>query len=138
MAHLENVSVNELRNALNDADDIQATKRLMVAIAYKQGVSQTDLAEWYGLSRKTVYNWLQRFEEDSIDNAASDKDRPGRPPKLDPEKQSEVSQLLQESPVNAGYDTEEWHVSLIQRLLDEKFNIKYSRTSAYRLLNASE
>ncbi|WP_227379502.1 helix-turn-helix domain-containing protein [Haladaptatus halobius] len=31
----------------------------MVAIACKQGVSQTDVAEWYGLSRKTVYNWLQ-------------------------------------------------------------------------------
>lgn len=35
MRYLENVSVDELRNALYDVDDVQATKRLMVAIAYK-------------------------------------------------------------------------------------------------------
>lgn len=115
MKHLESVAVDELQNALDDVDDVHATKRLMVAIAYKQSVSQTDLAEWYGLSRKTVYNWLQRFEDDSIKNAASDKDRPGRPPKLDDKEQSEVSQLLQESPANAGYGADEWSVSFVQK-----------------------
>ncbi|WP_227379018.1 helix-turn-helix domain-containing protein [Haladaptatus halobius] len=28
-------------------------------IAYKQGVSQTDLAGWYRFTRKMVYNWLR-------------------------------------------------------------------------------
>ncbi|MCO8243645.1 MULTISPECIES: helix-turn-helix domain-containing protein [unclassified Haladaptatus] len=82
MAQLEDVSTAALREALQDADDATTTKRIMVAIAYKQGVSQTELADWYGLSRKTIYNWLQRFEEESIRNAASDKPRSGRPPKL--------------------------------------------------------
>ncbi|WP_458210556.1 helix-turn-helix domain-containing protein [Haladaptatus sp. NG-SE-30] len=134
MSHLENISTDELRNALENVNDVQATKRLMVAIAYKQGVSQTDLAEWYGLSRKTVYNWLHRFEENSIRKAASDKARPGRPPKLDREEKSEVYQLLDEPPANAGYDAEEWSIPLVQRLLDEQFDVTYSRTSAYRLL----
>ncbi|WP_255767572.1 hypothetical protein [Haladaptatus halobius] len=43
MTHLENISVNELREALGDAKEVQATKRLMVAFAYKQGVTQTEL-----------------------------------------------------------------------------------------------
>ncbi|WP_227356541.1 helix-turn-helix domain-containing protein [Haladaptatus salinisoli] len=134
MTHLENTSVSELREALDDAEEVRATKRLMVAIAYKQGVTQTDLAEWYGLSRKTVYNWLRRFEEDAIRSAASDESRPGRPPKLGPEERAEVRQLLAESPENAGYDAEEWSSPLVQRLLEERFGVEYSRTSAYRIL----
>ena len=106
----------------------------MVAIAYKQGVSQTDLAEWYGISRKTIYNWLRRFEEEPVRDAARDKDRPGRPPKLDREKRSELSQLLYESPANAGYDAAEWSIPLVQRLLNEEFDVTYSRASTYRLL----
>ncbi len=35
MRYLENVSVDELRNTLYDVDDVQATKRFMVTIAYK-------------------------------------------------------------------------------------------------------
>lgn len=134
MPHLENVSTSELQKALEDVDGVYATKRLMVAIAYKQGVSQTDLAEWYGLSRKTIYNWLRRFEEEPTRDAARDKARPGRPPKLDREERSELSQLLSESPANAGYDAAEWSIPLMQRLLDEEFDVTYSRASTYRLL----
>lgn len=134
MTHLENISVNELREALGDAKEVQATKRLMVAIAYKQGVTQTELAEWYGLARKTVYNWLQRFDEDSIEKATSDASRPGRPPKLDHEERTEVHKVLEGSPESAGYDAEEWNTALVQRLLEEQFDVEYSRTSAFRFL----
>ncbi|WP_458189569.1 helix-turn-helix domain-containing protein [Haladaptatus sp. NG-WS-4] len=113
-------------------------KRLQFAITYKQGVTQTELAEWNGLSRKTVYNWLQRFEEDSIRKAASDKPRSGRPLNLDPEDKAEVCQLLGKSPVNAGYDAEEWSILLAQQLLDDQFDVTYSRTGAYRLLSMVE
>ena len=106
----------------------------MVAIAYKQGVSQTDLAEWYGISRKTIYNWLRRFEEETTRDAVRDKARPGRPPKLDREEQRELSQLLCKSPANAGYDAAEWSIPLVQRLLNEEFDVTYSRASTYRLL----
>ena len=46
MSHLETVSIDELQSALNHVDDVESTKRLMVAIAYKQGITKTDLAEW--------------------------------------------------------------------------------------------
>ncbi|WP_227379501.1 helix-turn-helix domain-containing protein [Haladaptatus halobius] len=58
--------------------------------------------------------------------------RPGRPPKLNREEQFEVSQLLHDSPTYAGYDVEEWSVSLVQQLLDENFDVTYSRTSVHR------
>ncbi|WP_227378178.1 helix-turn-helix domain-containing protein [Haladaptatus halobius] len=67
---METFSTDEPQHALDDANDGHATKRLIDAIARKQDVSQTELAKWYGLSRKTVYNWLQRFEEEPVCGAA--------------------------------------------------------------------
>ncbi|WP_227377568.1 helix-turn-helix domain-containing protein [Haladaptatus halobius] len=138
MSHLENISTSELRTALDDVDDVHATKRLMLAIAYKQGVAQTDVAEWYGYLRKTIYNWLHRFEEEPVRDAARDKARPDRPPKLDREEQFKVAQLLRDPPANVGYNIEEWDIPRVQRLLDEQFDVTYSRTNAYRLLSKFE
>jgi hypothetical protein len=45
MSFLENISTSELQNAIEDVNDIHPTKRLMIAIAYKQRVSQMDLAD---------------------------------------------------------------------------------------------
>lgn len=47
MDHLDEISVEDLQRALDKVDGKKPTQRLMVAIAYKNGVSQTELAEWY-------------------------------------------------------------------------------------------
>ncbi|WP_458190632.1 helix-turn-helix domain-containing protein [Haladaptatus sp. NG-WS-4] len=83
-------------------------------------------------------NWLHRFEKELVHDAAWDKARPGRPPKLACEERSKVAQLLREPPANAGYNADEWSIPLVQRLLDEQFDVSYSRTSAYRLLSEIE
>ncbi|WP_227357216.1 helix-turn-helix domain-containing protein [Haladaptatus salinisoli] len=92
----------------------------------------------YGLSGETIYKCLHRFEEEPDHDAAWDKVRPGRPPKLDCEEQFNFAQLLCEPPVNAGYDAEEYSIPLVQRLLDEQFDVTYSRTSVCRLLSKIE
>ena len=52
MARLENVSVEDLRQILAEVDDADATKRIMVAITYKEidDLTQTDAAALYGFS----------------------------------------------------------------------------------------
>ena len=42
-------SWTELQQALATADGKKPTQRLITAIAYKHGVTQTELAEWYGV-----------------------------------------------------------------------------------------
>jgi len=135
MNESDGVSAAALRDALKDVEDVKATKRLMVAIAYERGVSQTELAEWYGLSRKTVYNWLRRVEGNPLPEAVSDNGRSGRPPKLDSEQRAEVRGILEGSPDIVGYDADEWSIPLVRRLVDDRFGVTYSRTSAHRLLS---
>jgi predicted DNA-binding protein YlxM (UPF0122 family) len=49
------------------------TQRLLAAIAYNNGLTQTELAEWYDVQRRTIYSWLKRLETDeSLEQAVAD------------------------------------------------------------------
>jgi chromosome segregation and condensation protein ScpB len=43
--HLDEISVEELQDALDNVEEKKPTQRLLAAIAYKNGVTQTELAE---------------------------------------------------------------------------------------------
>jgi transposase len=134
MALLEDVDGATLREHLADVEGRRPTMRLMVAIAYVEGVSQTDLATWYGLSRKTVYNWLQRIDEGALPEALYDEPRPGRPPKLTPEERDALAEAVTEPPAAAGYDADDWSASLLQTHLESTHEVTYSRRHCQRLL----
>ena len=61
MEHLDEISIEELQDALDNVEGKKPTERLLAAIAYKNGVTQNELAEWYGVHQKTIYNWLKRL-----------------------------------------------------------------------------
>lgn len=83
MDHLDQISVTELQEALDNVEGKKPTQRLLVAIAYKNGVTQTELAEWYDVQRRTIYNWLNRLDTDtSLEQAVTDAHRSGRSRKL--------------------------------------------------------
>ncbi len=51
MDHPNEISVEELHDALKNVEGRKPTQRLLAAIAYKNGVTQTELAEWHNTGR---------------------------------------------------------------------------------------
>jgi transposase len=138
MEHFDELSVEELQQALDEVEGKKPTQRLMVAIAYKHGVTQTELAEWYGVQRRTVYNWLKRFEQGPIVEAVSDTPRPGRPRKLTEEQQNTLENTLRNSPSEVGYDGSAWTPAMVQRFVRETFDVEYSIPSCRRLMKEAK
>lgn len=134
MTRLTDVSVEQLQRALDDASGKRPTQRLTAAIAYKNGVTQTELAGWFDVSRRTIYEWLTRLEEEPIPEAARDEPRPGRPGKLTAEQHSRLGERLQEPPTAVGYDDPSWTPALVQSYLADRFDVTYSRPSCRRLM----
>lgn len=134
MDKLADISVDRLLEALAEVDNAKATKRIMIALAYKDGVSVDTLSARYGLSRSTVYSWLDRFEYRSIDAAVQDDDRPGRPPKLDEQQQSSVQTALSVSPTEVGYDQSAWTPELLQHYIEHEHDVSYSLGHVRRLI----
>ncbi len=135
MDHLDDITLDELRRALREIEGSTPAQRLTAAIAYKNGVSQTELAEWYGVERRTIYSWLKRLDDDeSLVDAVSDEERSGRPRKLDDEQLQRLTETLHAPPTDAGYDATAWSPSLVQRHLEEAFDVNYSLPSCRRLM----
>lgn len=138
MARLENVTADELRSYLEIVDKRRPTLRLVVGINYKEGISQTDLAEWYGVSRTTIHNWLTRLERlqtEPFEEVIYDAERTGRPSKLTDEQWDELVTMLQQPPKAAGVDAPHWSLSRVQLLVRERFDVEYSRRHIRKLLN---
>lgn len=91
MGHLDEITIEELQQALDEVEQKKPTQRLLAAIAYKNGVTQTELAEWYGVQRRTIYSWLKRLESEPLEQAAVDTYRSGRPRKLTADQQRELN-----------------------------------------------
>lgn len=134
MDKLADISADSLLESLEEANSAKATKRLMIALAYKDGVSVDTLSERYGLSRSTVYSWLDRFECRSIESAISDDSRPGRPPKLDEKQQASVRSVLNTSPTELGYEQSTWTPELLQRHIEREYGVTYSLGHVRRII----
>jgi len=135
MDHLEDISVKELQNTLDNVEGSKPTQRLLAAIAYKNGVTQTELAEWHDTGRRTIYSWLKRLDTDeSLKQAVTDDKRTGRKRKLSDLEQREFEETVHQPPQKAGVDAPAWTPALVQEHLQETYGVEYSLPSCRRLL----
>ena len=135
MDHLDDISVEEVHNALDNVEGKKPTQRLLAAIAYKNGVTQTELADWHDTGRRTIYSWLKRLDTDeSLAQAVTDAHRTGRKRKLSEKEQQEFEAAVHESPAEIGLDAPAWTPTLVQQYLDETYDVEYSTPSYRRLL----
>jgi transposase len=131
---LEDVEGDALRDALGEASSAKVAKRLMIALAYADGVRVETLNERYDIPRATVYSWLNRFEQQSISEAIEDESRPGQPSKLITSQRERLFDELVGSPAELGYDAPKWTPERAQRHIEQVYDITYSLGHARRLL----
>ncbi|GAB7011538.1 hypothetical protein JCM31271_34810 [Halorubrum trueperi] len=135
MDHLDEISVEELQDALDNVDGNKPTQRLLAAIAYKNGVTQTELADWHDTGRRTIYSWLNRLDTDEpLEQAVTDAHRSGRKRKLSEKQQQEFEHTVHDSPQEIGIDAPAWTPALVQDYLEETYGVEYSLPSCRRLL----
>lgn len=135
MPLLADIPVEDLRDALEDVTEKKPTKRLMLAILYKQGPSVPMIAEWFDVREDTIYFWFRAMEREPLLDAVHDESPPGRPPKLDDADREQLDVALRNPPSESGYDEPEWTTALVRRYLREEFGVEYSRRHVQRILN---
>lgn len=128
------VPIDRLRAELENVTSAKAAKRLMIAIAYKDGVAVSTLSERYEIPRSTVYSWLDRFEELPIEEAVRDEERPGRPPALTADERSALETDLADSPRAFGFTSPAWSPELVRDHVAEKYGVEYSVGHVRRIL----
>lgn len=135
MAISELPSPARLRERLSAFDDRWELLRLVAALNYQNDVPPSTIAAMYGVSERTVYNWLERFRERPLEAAVADRSRPGRPPALPTDQRDELEAALSGSPSEQGYGTDAWTAPLVRRFVSDRFDVEYSERHAARLLD---
>lgn len=138
MDKLDGVSLSALQEQLDGAESPKATKRLMVAIAYKDGVSVSRLSDRYGLPESTLYYWLDRIAEKPVSEAVEDDDRPGRPSELDDAERRALFGALADSPNEHGFEESSWTPELVREFVEREYGVSYSLGHVRRLIRQSD
>ena len=135
MGHLESISTDDLRDELLRLDDGRQARRLVVALLYRYGHSGPAIADLFDVREATVYAWLDRFEAaDGAAEAAADRPRPGRPPKLTPAERATFHDALEEPPEAVGWSADSWTPEAAREYLASEFGVDYSLRHVRRLL----
>ena len=135
MGRLDDITLEQLHEIREQTEGGKPRERVLAAIGRKQGDQLDTLAERHGVVEKTIRNWLDRFEEEPIEQAPYDAPRPGGPSKLDSGERERLFEQLQESPIEHGYDRQAWSPKLLLHHVKEEYGVEYSKGHAYTLLH---
>jgi transposase len=90
------------------------------------GYSADEIAEFLGVTPRTVWRWLALFHEEGPEGLSS---RPvsGRPPKLTTTQEKIIRRWLTENPTKHGFATELWTGPRLAQLIRQEFGIRLNQ-----------
>jgi transposase len=132
---LSNRQRDRLRRAWRTTDDAALCRRIAAVLDVDGGEPMARVAERFGISRRSVSNWIDRVAEGTGPEVLIDRPRSGRPRIWTGEIQDLVRECLKWQPDSLGYQAVGWTVPLLQDLLSEWKGVVVSADTVRRHLH---
>lgn len=98
------------------------------------GWRSTAVSELLGLSRQSVVTWIQKGNVDGL-NSLVDKQRSGRPPRLDEQTAQKLKKALTQSPQKHGLSRFRWDSIVVAEFLQKNLNVSLKPRQARNWLH---
>jgi transposase len=112
--------------------EAQLKARVEAIKELKKGVTPTELACRYGVSRQTIYTWKEKHEEDPRKGLLAG--QRGAPSYLSPEQLRQLRLLLLAGAAKQGYPTDLWTVERVRQTVKKVFGVEYADGSVRAVL----
>lgn len=113
----------------------RAKRRRQAVSDVEAGTPIAEVARINGVSRQTLYTWLERSSEDETGEVVL---RPhGRPPLLDEEHREALAHLLSKTPEELGMQGGRWTLERVRQLVRKELGVRYSSLSSVSTLMRS-
>jgi transposase len=99
------------------------------------GVAQAEVARRVGVTRTTVSRWEQLRQSGGLEALRRPKHF-GRPRRLSDAQCEELVRQLKAGALAAGFPTELWTLPRIAQLIEQRFAVRLTQPSVWRLLRA--
>jgi len=128
-------SAGELRRLAAATKQANQSRRLLSIAAVLDGMNRTEAARIGGMDRQTLRDWVHRFNERGPDGLKDTWSR-GNPPRLSPDQQADLAQLVETGPDRAVHSVVRWRRVDLQRLIAERFGVVYHERTVGKILKA--
>ncbi len=127
-----------LRRQLTGTLDARVLRRTLAVLEFDRGRSAADLARMLGVTRQSVYHWVEDYSQAHDPLALYDEPGRGRPPLLDEDQEHLWAALLARSPQALGYPHGSWTILLLQEVLEFATERRLSEDTLRRALRRLE
>lgn len=97
--------------------------RAHIVLLSSRDYSAYDIAEIHGVSDPMVYKWMDRFDDEGP-AGLYDRDREGRPRKIDEQVEAEIERLLEGNPTDEGQNATRWTAPRIAEHLKRELDVE--------------
>lgn len=108
-------------------------RRQRAAHLLAAGIAQAEVARRVGVTRTSVSRW-ERMRQAGGAEALKRPKRFGRPRRLSDAQCAQLISLLKAGALEAGFVTELWTLPRIRTLIEQRFAVKLTEPSVWRLL----
>jgi transposase len=126
-------SADQLRRLAAATKNANQSRRLLSLAAVVDGMNRTEAACIGGMDRQTLRDWVHRFNKYGPEGL-TDTWSKGNPPRLSPEQQAELAQLVETGPDRAVHGVVRWRRADLQRVIAERYGVSYHERTVGKLL----
>ena len=99
--------------------DEMESRRLMAAQDLQTGLSQSQIARKFGVSRTTASRWNRALSGKGVE-ALRKRRAPGRPSRLTAEQLNDASVIYQAGPRSAGFESDRWTTMRFAHAIEQR------------------
>ena len=114
--------------------DEMESRRLLAAEELQRGLTQSQVARKFGVSRTTASRWNRALSGKGVE-ALRKRRAPGRPCRLTADQITGVTELYRSGPRTAGYDTDRWTTARFAEAIFARFAIRYDPDHVGRIMH---
>jgi putative transposase len=114
--------------------DEMESRRLLAAQDLQAGLTQSQVARKFGVSRTTASRWCRALHGKGVEGLRKRR-APGRPSRLNAEQVRGVAALYQEGARAVGFDSDNWTTSRFAEAIHTRFGIRYDPDHVGRIMH---
>ena len=114
--------------------DEMENRRLQAAQDLQRGLSQSQVARKFGVSRTTASRWCRALHGNGVEGLRKRR-APGRPSRLKPDQLQVVAQVYQAGPRAAGFETDTWTTARFAEAIFARFGVRYDPDHVGRIMH---
>jgi transposase len=110
------------------------SRRLLAAQDLQTGLTQSQIARKFGVSRTTASRWNRSLHGNGVESLRKRR-APGRPSRLTADQLKVLTDTYQAGPRTAGYDTDRWTTARFADVIFAQFGVRYDPDHAGRIMH---